>query len=175
MYMWLCVYRERKGQRSVLNKFYSVEIRRFPLWDFQILVILCVSCFHLLRSLVDYNPYAFDWLASLMIILMWFINFSSMALVMAVSYWQYYQLFSWSPAGAIRAGRNPATYRSHGETVHVKGKWTAINTSARYRQILGYACFLTFPVTPIYITYRVSGQITKEGVVIFNFDILALN
>ncbi|KAH7574490.1 hypothetical protein JRO89_XS03G0302600 [Xanthoceras sorbifolium] len=29
--------------------------------------------------------------------------------------------FSWSPAGAIRAGRNPAIYRSHGETVHVDG------------------------------------------------------
>ncbi|KAK3213308.1 hypothetical protein Dsin_018014 [Dipteronia sinensis] len=29
--------------------------------------------------------------------------------------------FSWSPAGAIRAGCNPATYRSHGETVHVDG------------------------------------------------------
>ncbi|KAJ8750761.1 hypothetical protein K2173_015942 [Erythroxylum novogranatense] len=29
--------------------------------------------------------------------------------------------FSWSPAGAIRAGRNPATYRSNGEIVHVDG------------------------------------------------------
>ncbi|XP_065848930.1 alpha-aminoadipic semialdehyde synthase isoform X2 [Euphorbia lathyris] len=29
--------------------------------------------------------------------------------------------FSWSPAGAIRAGRNPATYRSCGEIVHVEG------------------------------------------------------
>ncbi|OAY26961.1 alpha-aminoadipic semialdehyde synthase isoform X1 [Manihot esculenta] len=29
--------------------------------------------------------------------------------------------FSWSPAGAIRAGRNPATYKSHGEIVHVDG------------------------------------------------------
>ncbi|WCJ42897.1 Alpha-aminoadipic semialdehyde synthase [Euphorbia peplus] len=29
--------------------------------------------------------------------------------------------FSWSPAGAIRAGRNPATYRSHGKIVHVEG------------------------------------------------------
>lgn len=29
--------------------------------------------------------------------------------------------FSWSPAGAIRAGRNPATYRLHDEVVHVNG------------------------------------------------------
>ncbi|PPS11406.1 hypothetical protein GOBAR_AA09236 [Gossypium barbadense] len=29
--------------------------------------------------------------------------------------------FSWNPAGAIKAGRNPATYKSQGETVHVNG------------------------------------------------------
>ncbi|KAL3535457.1 hypothetical protein ACH5RR_003918 [Cinchona calisaya] len=29
--------------------------------------------------------------------------------------------FSWNPAGAIRAGRNPATYRYHGEIVQVDG------------------------------------------------------
>uniref|UniRef100_A0A2N9ESA9 Saccharopine dehydrogenase-like C-terminal domain-containing protein n=1 Tax=Fagus sylvatica TaxID=28930 RepID=A0A2N9ESA9_FAGSY len=29
--------------------------------------------------------------------------------------------FSWNPAGAIRAGLNPATYRSHGETLHIDG------------------------------------------------------
>ncbi|XP_048227495.1 alpha-aminoadipic semialdehyde synthase isoform X2 [Ricinus communis] len=29
--------------------------------------------------------------------------------------------FSWNPAGAIRAGRNPATYMSHGEIVNVEG------------------------------------------------------
>ncbi|GMN42705.1 hypothetical protein TIFTF001_011913 [Ficus carica] len=29
--------------------------------------------------------------------------------------------FSWNPAGAIRAGRNPATYRYQGEIVHVDG------------------------------------------------------
>ncbi|KAH0970942.1 hypothetical protein GBA52_023098 [Prunus armeniaca] len=29
--------------------------------------------------------------------------------------------FSWSPAGAIRAGRNPATYKSRGEIVQVDG------------------------------------------------------
>ncbi|KAI4335142.1 hypothetical protein L6164_013815 [Bauhinia variegata] len=29
--------------------------------------------------------------------------------------------FSWNPAGAIRAGRNPATYRSCGETIHIDG------------------------------------------------------
>ncbi|KAM5547089.1 alpha-aminoadipic semialdehyde synthase [Rosa sericea] len=30
--------------------------------------------------------------------------------------------FSWSPAGAIRAGRNPATYKSNGEILNVDGK-----------------------------------------------------
>lgn len=30
--------------------------------------------------------------------------------------------FSWNPAGAIRAGRNPATYRYQGEIVHVDGE-----------------------------------------------------
>ncbi|CAI9760968.1 unnamed protein product [Fraxinus pennsylvanica] len=30
--------------------------------------------------------------------------------------------FSWSPAGAIRAGRNPATYRYQGGVVHVDGE-----------------------------------------------------
>jgi hypothetical protein len=34
--------------------------------------------------------------------------------------------FSWNPAGAIRAGRNPATYRSHGETLHIDGKLSMI-------------------------------------------------
>ncbi|XP_022754742.1 alpha-aminoadipic semialdehyde synthase-like isoform X1 [Durio zibethinus] len=29
--------------------------------------------------------------------------------------------FSWNPAGAIRAGQNPATYKSQDETVHVNG------------------------------------------------------
>lgn len=29
--------------------------------------------------------------------------------------------FSWNPAGAIRAGRNSATYRSHGETISIDG------------------------------------------------------
>ncbi|KAK6934630.1 Alanine dehydrogenase/pyridine nucleotide transhydrogenase, N-terminal [Dillenia turbinata] len=29
--------------------------------------------------------------------------------------------FSWNPAGAIKTGRNPATYRSHGEIIHVTG------------------------------------------------------
>ncbi|XP_050218217.1 alpha-aminoadipic semialdehyde synthase [Mercurialis annua] len=29
--------------------------------------------------------------------------------------------FSWSPVGVIRAGRNPATYRSHGEIINVEG------------------------------------------------------
>ncbi|KAF9680334.1 hypothetical protein SADUNF_Sadunf06G0110300 [Salix dunnii] len=30
--------------------------------------------------------------------------------------------FSWSPAGAIRSGRNPATYKYHGEILHVDGE-----------------------------------------------------
>jgi len=30
--------------------------------------------------------------------------------------------FSWNPVGAIRAGRNPATYKYHGETLHIDGK-----------------------------------------------------
>jgi hypothetical protein len=30
--------------------------------------------------------------------------------------------FSWNPVGAIRAGRNPATYKDHGKTVHIDGK-----------------------------------------------------
>ncbi|KAJ0091290.1 hypothetical protein Patl1_13709 [Pistacia atlantica] len=34
--------------------------------------------------------------------------------------------FSWSPAGAIRAGRNPATYKSQGEILNVDGKLCAI-------------------------------------------------
>ncbi|KAJ6792728.1 alpha-aminoadipic semialdehyde synthase [Iris pallida] len=29
--------------------------------------------------------------------------------------------FSWNPAGAIRAGRNPATYKSFGEIIHLNG------------------------------------------------------
>lgn len=37
--------------------------------------------------------------------------------------------FSWSPAGAIRSGRNPATYRSHGETLHIDGKLSMIKRS----------------------------------------------
>ena len=38
-----------------------------------------------------------------------------------MEYWLYFY-FSWSPAGAIRAGRNPATYKSQGQIVHVDGK-----------------------------------------------------
>ncbi|GKV03738.1 hypothetical protein SLEP1_g15988 [Rubroshorea leprosula] len=30
--------------------------------------------------------------------------------------------FSWNPAGAIKVGCNPATYRSHGETIDIKGE-----------------------------------------------------
>lgn len=40
--------------------------------------------------------------------------------------------FSWNPAGAIRAGRNPATYRSHGETLYVDGD-SLYESAARLR------------------------------------------
>ncbi|CAN0918320.1 Alpha-aminoadipic semialdehyde synthase [Linum grandiflorum] len=40
--------------------------------------------------------------------------------------------FSWSPAGAIRAGRNPATYRSNGEIIHVAGD-DLYDSAARFR------------------------------------------
>lgn len=43
----------------------------------------------------------------------------------------YSWFFSWNPAGAIRAGRNPATYKSQGETVHVNGKLSTSITSQR--------------------------------------------
>jgi alpha-aminoadipic semialdehyde synthase len=29
--------------------------------------------------------------------------------------------FSWNPAGAIRAGQNPAKYKSNGDIIHVDG------------------------------------------------------
>lgn len=45
---------------------------------------------------------------------------------MKVELLSYQLLFSWNPAGAIRAGRNPATYRSQGEIVHVDGKFSAM-------------------------------------------------
>lgn len=32
-----------------------------------------------------------------------------------------YICFSWNPAGAIRAGRNPAKYKSNGDIIHVDG------------------------------------------------------
>ncbi|CAM8945341.1 unnamed protein product [Rhodiola kirilowii] len=40
--------------------------------------------------------------------------------------------FSWSPAGAIRAGRNPATYKLNGETIHVKGE-DLYDSAAKFR------------------------------------------
>lgn len=40
--------------------------------------------------------------------------------------------FSWNPAGAIRAGCNPATYRSHGETIHVNGD-SLYDSAVRFR------------------------------------------
>ncbi|XP_059634664.1 alpha-aminoadipic semialdehyde synthase isoform X2 [Cornus florida] len=40
--------------------------------------------------------------------------------------------FSWSPAGAIRAGRNPATYLSHGNTVSVDGD-SLYDSGAKFR------------------------------------------
>jgi len=33
-----------------------------------------------------------------------------------------FPLFSWNPAGAVRAGKNPAVYKFLGETIHVDGK-----------------------------------------------------
>ncbi|KAK6147532.1 hypothetical protein DH2020_018444 [Rehmannia glutinosa] len=39
--------------------------------------------------------------------------------------------FSWSPAGAIRAGRNPAMYKYNGEIVHVDGFGEIMGTLAR--------------------------------------------
>ncbi|KAF7837603.1 alpha-aminoadipic semialdehyde synthase [Senna tora] len=47
--------------------------------------------------------------------------------------------FSWSPAGAIRAGRNPATYRYCGETVHVDGD--SLYDSATRLQISDFPAF----------------------------------
>jgi hypothetical protein len=35
-------------------------------------------------------------------------------------------LFSWNPAGALRAGKNPAVYKFLGETIHVDGKSVTI-------------------------------------------------
>lgn len=36
---------------------------------------------------------------------------------------------SWNPAGAIRAGSNPAIYRYEGETVKVEGKLSTLGKS----------------------------------------------
>lgn len=40
--------------------------------------------------------------------------------------------FSWNPAGALRAGRNPATYRSHGEVIQVSGD-NLYDSAVRFR------------------------------------------
>lgn len=40
--------------------------------------------------------------------------------------------FSWNPAGALRAGRNPATYRSHGEVRQVSGD-NLYNSAVKFR------------------------------------------
>lgn len=40
--------------------------------------------------------------------------------------------FSWNPAGALRAGRNPATYRSHGEVINISGD-TLYDSATRFR------------------------------------------
>ncbi|KAL6976806.1 1-piperideine-2-carboxylate,1-pyrroline-2-carboxylate reductase [Sarracenia purpurea var. burkii] len=40
--------------------------------------------------------------------------------------------FSWNPAGAILSGRNPATYKSHGITVHVDGN-VLYDSAVRFR------------------------------------------
>lgn len=41
--------------------------------------------------------------------------------IAVTTHWVTYY-FSWNPVGAIRAGRNPATYKYCGETVHIDGK-----------------------------------------------------
>ncbi|OMO86412.1 Saccharopine dehydrogenase / Homospermidine synthase [Corchorus olitorius] len=40
--------------------------------------------------------------------------------------------FSWNPAGAIRTGRNPATYKSQNKTVHVNGE-DLYDSAVRFR------------------------------------------
>ncbi|CAG7886430.1 unnamed protein product [Brassica rapa] len=40
--------------------------------------------------------------------------------------------FSWNPAGAIRAGRNPAKYKSNGDTIHVDGE-DLYDSATRFR------------------------------------------
>ncbi|XP_044463727.1 alpha-aminoadipic semialdehyde synthase [Mangifera indica] len=40
--------------------------------------------------------------------------------------------FSWSPAGAIQVGRNPATYKYHGEILHIDGD-KLYDSAHRYR------------------------------------------
>nr|AAB96826.1 lysine-ketoglutarate reductase/saccharopine dehydrogenase bifunctional enzyme [Arabidopsis thaliana] len=40
--------------------------------------------------------------------------------------------FSWNPAGAIRAGQNPAKYKSNGDIIHVDGK-NLYDSAARFR------------------------------------------
>lgn len=47
--------------------------------------------------------------------------------------------FSWSPAGAIRSGRNPATYKHHGEIKHVDGD--SLYDSASKLRIPGFPAF----------------------------------
>ncbi|RYR77334.1 hypothetical protein Ahy_A01g001768 isoform A [Arachis hypogaea] len=47
--------------------------------------------------------------------------------------------FSWSPVGAIRAGRNPATYKYCGETIHIDGD--SIYDSATRIRIADFPAF----------------------------------
>lgn len=54
------------------------------------------------------------------------VKLRTLYLSMEVKLLSYQVLFSWNPAGAVRAGRNPATYRYQGEIVHVDGKFLAI-------------------------------------------------
>jgi len=52
------------------------------------------------------------------------------------THWLITHYFSWNPAGAIRAGRNPATYKWGGETVHIDGKLLSNNSN----MLPQYAC-----------------------------------
>lgn len=77
-------------------------------------------------------------------------------------------VFSWNPAGAIRSGRNPATYRYHGEIIHVNGELspcrnhTIFNFPVGKYRFLGFSCLFllsflhTVYISGIHITIIVS-------------------
>lgn len=58
--------------------------------------------------------------------LFWWFYISIILLMINYSYVE--TISSWSPAGAIRAGWNPATYRYQGEIIHVEGEMSSIRT-----------------------------------------------